>query len=475
MNAFKKIFTVMCVAIYMSSLFAASPAQALTISEEEELGREFFKYVQQRYRFADDPFVRHYIESLGRRLAAAFPDPMFEYRFFIVDDETYNAFAAPAGYVFVNSGLIQAMNSESELAGILTHEIAHVYCRHISEKIEKSKKIGLATLAGIAAGIFLGAGGAVPGDAVMIGSAAAGQAAALAYSREDERQADQIGVTYLCHAGYSAAGLMEILKKIKSKQWFSDKEFPTYLSTHPGTDERLMYIDTLMASPDFAACSRKDADDEQSFAVVKTKIMAFYPGDSAAIRKFSGLVQQEPDNALARYGLGLALCQNNRHADAIAHFQKVAQNSFAYPHAQTALGEAYYYTGAYEKALATLERVPAADAYYDTERYFYTAMAAEKLGIHEKSTALFRQIIQKEPQYLPAIYELGKAEGERGNLEDAHFYLGIYHNNRREPDTALFHLNKAMELTRDEKRKEQIKKMLADIQEFLKEQRRSMR
>lgn len=474
MNIFKKFFAVMCVAAYMGLLFAAPPVNALTLSEEEELGREFFKYVQQRYRFAEDPFIRHYIESLGKRLAAAFPDPMFEYRFFIIEDDTYNAFAAPAGYVFVNSGLIQAMNSESELAGILTHEIAHVYCRHISEKIEKSKKIGLATLAGIAAGIFLGAGGAIPGDAVMIGSAAAGQAAALAYSREDERQADQVGVTYLCQAGYSAAGLMDILKKIKSKQWFSDKEFPTYLSTHPGTDERLMYIDTLMTSPDFAACVREGAADEQAFAIVKTKVTAFYPGDSAAIRKFTALVSQEPDNPLALYGLGLALCQNNRHADAIAHFQKVPKKSFVYPHALMALGRAYYFTGAYDKALSTLEQVPPAD-FYDTERYFYTAMAAEKLGIHDKSTALFKQIIQKEPHYLPALYELGKAAGEQGNLEDAHFYLGIYHNNRREPDTALFHLNKAMELTKDEKRKEQIKKMLADIQEFLKEQRRSMR
>ncbi|MDY6831340.1 MAG: M48 family metalloprotease [Thermodesulfobacteriota bacterium] len=474
MPFYKKFLAIMCLAVYLAGILAAPSVHALTLGEEEDLGKEFFKYVQHRYRFVEDSFVRHYIEALGKRLAAAFPDQPFHYHFFVIEDETYNAFAAPAGYVFVNTGLIKAMNSEAELAGILTHEIAHVYCRHISEKIEKSKKIGLATLAGIAAGIFLGAGGAVPGDAVMIGSTAAGQAAALAYSRADERQADQIGVTYLCEAGYSARGLMEILQKIKSKQWFSDKEFPTYLSTHPGTDERLMYIDTLMNSPEFARCGKNSAADEAAFAVIKTKIEALCPGDNAAIRHFTALVEQNPADPSARYGLGLAFLQNNRPADAIAHLEKVAEKSPFHPHALTALGKAFYFTGAYEKALSILERVPPTD-FYNTERYFYTAMAAEKLGLHDKSITLYKRIIQQEPRYLPALYELGKIAGEQGNLEDAHFYLGIYHNNRQEVDTALFHLNKALELNKDEKRKEQIEKMLADIQAFLKEQRRSMR
>jgi len=474
MPFYKKFLAIMCLAVYLAGILAAPSVHALTLGEEEDLGKEFFKYVQHRYRFVEDSFVRHYIEALGKRLAAAFPDQPFHYHFFVIEDETYNAFAAPAGYVFVNTGLIKAMNSEAELAGILTHEIAHVYCRHISEKIEKSKKIGLATLAGIAAGIFLGAGGAVPGDAVMIGSTAAGQAAALAYSRADERQADQIGVTYLCEAGYSARGLMEILQKIKSKQWFSDKEFPTYLSTHPGTDERLMYIDTLMNSPEFARCGKNSAADEAAFAVIKTKIEALCPGDNAAIRHFTALVEQNPADPSARYGLGLAFLQNNRPADAIAHLEKVGEKSPFHPHALTALGKAFYFTGAYEKALSILERVPPTD-FYNTERYFYTAMAAEKLGLHDKSITLYKRIIQQEPRYLPALYELGKIAGEQGNLEDAHFYLGIYHNNRQEVDTALFHLNKALELNKDEKRKEQIEKMLADIQAFLKEQRRSMR
>lgn len=185
-------------------------------------------------------------------------------------------------------------------------------------------------------------------------------------------------------------------------------------------------------------------------------------------------MEQNPADPSARYGLGLALLQNNRPADAIAHLEKVAEKSPFHPHALTDLGKAHYFTGAYEKALSILERVPPTD-FYNTERYFYTAMAAEKLGLHDKSITLYKRIIQQEPRYLPALYELGKVAGEQGNLDDAHFYLGIYHNNRREADTALFHLNKALELTKDEKRKEQIEKMLADIQAFLKEQRRSMR
>ena len=107
------------------------------------------------------------------------------------------------------------MDEEEELAGILGHEIAHVYCRHISQKIERSKKIGMATLAGIAAGILMGLGGAgEAGSAVTMGSMAGGQSAELSYSRENEIQADQNGLKFITEAGYSVSGLLKILKKI---------------------------------------------------------------------------------------------------------------------------------------------------------------------------------------------------------------------------------------------------------------------
>ena len=135
------------------------------------------------------------------------------------------------------------MDNEEELAGIIGHEISHVVCRHISKRIERSKKISALSLAGIAAGILLGiAGAGAAAQAVLVGSQAAGHSTMLAYSREDEMQADEIGLKYLKKAGYNGKELITILQKIKSVQWFGPEQIPTYLTTHPAIDDRIIYI-----------------------------------------------------------------------------------------------------------------------------------------------------------------------------------------------------------------------------------------
>ena len=111
------------------------------------------------------------MNKIGNRILSVLPQQPFNYHFYVIKEDVYNAFATPAGHIFVYTGLLDAMDEEEELAGILGHEIAHVYCRHISQKIERSKKIGIATLAGIAAGILLGVGGAgEAANAVTMGS-----------------------------------------------------------------------------------------------------------------------------------------------------------------------------------------------------------------------------------------------------------------------------------------------------------------
>jgi predicted Zn-dependent protease len=184
---------------------------------------------------------------VGQRILAVVPPQPFEYQFHVLREDVYNAFATPAGHIFFNSGLFAALDSEEELAGIIGHEIAHVVCRHISDRIESSKKIGMATLAGMVAGVLLGAGGAAAAaSAVTVGSVAAGQTAALAYSRDNEMQADQLGLGYLTQAGYSGEGLLTSLKKIRSKQWYGSEQIPTYMTTHPASEARMSYIDNWL-------------------------------------------------------------------------------------------------------------------------------------------------------------------------------------------------------------------------------------
>ncbi|MFZ0134742.1 MAG: M48 family metallopeptidase, partial [Desulfobacterales bacterium] len=185
----------------VASLFGPPPAAGITIKEEEELGREFLTYLNLQMEIIDDPLIVAYVNSIGKKILAKVPPQPFPYHFYVVDQQIYNAFATPAGHVFIYSGLMAAMDNEDELAGILAHEISHVTARHISQKIERSKLISIATLAGVAAGMLLGAaGGGQAAGALTMGSMAAGQSASLAFSRENEVQADQIGMGYLTDA-----------------------------------------------------------------------------------------------------------------------------------------------------------------------------------------------------------------------------------------------------------------------------------
>jgi len=212
MNFFKKWIVNLMVVIFSVGLLGSEPASGLTVKEEEDLSRQVMAAILKHYQFVDDPVVVDYINAIGNELVAYLPEKLFTYHFYVVQADEFNAFATPAGHVFINSGLIMAMDSEDELAGILAHEIAHVYCRHISQKIERSKKIGLATLAGVAAGVLAGvAGSPEAAQAITVGSQAAGMSAELSYSRENEMQADQLGLEYLKDARYSADGLLEIL------------------------------------------------------------------------------------------------------------------------------------------------------------------------------------------------------------------------------------------------------------------------
>ena len=184
MRVIRKAFLLCFVLIFIVNILVPKGALCITIQEEEEMSREVMKIIIKHYEVINDPLIVNYINQMGQKMVSALPPQPFDYHFYVIKNDEYNAFATPAGHVFVNSGLLEAMENEEELAGILGHEIAHVVCRHISQQIERSKKIGIATLAGIAAGILLGIGGsAAAAQALTMGSAAVGQSVQLSYSR----------------------------------------------------------------------------------------------------------------------------------------------------------------------------------------------------------------------------------------------------------------------------------------------------
>ncbi len=459
-NRFYLIWTLIILILIQSAI----PAHALTIQEEEKLSVEFMELVRKEFEFIEDPVITGYVEKIGQKLLAEQPPPPFPYHFYVVKADVYNAFAGPAGHIFVNSGLIAAMESEEELAGILAHEIAHEISRHISEKIQRASKINLATLAGIAAGILLGASGAgAAANAVTIGSMAAGQSLSLAYSREDERQADGLALKYLFEAGYSAKGLLRMLKKIREKNWFGTDIIPAYLMTHPAAEERIAFLESwLEKNPDDPSTAQ--AETSADFAKAHARLVALYINPDIAENWFqSALEAPAAPSAYIDYGYGLLLARKGLRDDALHYLKKALEQRIFDPVILADLGRIYLLDGQYEDAEKALKGAVSIDPEYPIARFYLGRIQLEKKEYHQAAKTLDR-LLETHPDYDPSIYYfLAEAYGRGDDPGKGHYYLGIYHYKKGDFKTAAFHLNRALKGGIIGDQKEEVKKTLQKI------------
>lgn len=454
---------------------APPQAAAITLREEEELSMKFLEMVRDRFELIEDPFVTEYVDNLGKRILASMPPQPFPYRFYVIKENAYNAFAAPAGHIFIHSGLIEAMEDESELAGILAHEIAHVVCRHISDKIERSSKISLGTLAGLAASIFLGAAGAgAAAKAVTVGSMAAGQSISLAYSREDERQADQLGLKYLEAAGYSAHGLLNILDKIRDKSWYGPDLIPTYLTTHPAVEERIAYIHGWVEDHPKPEGKTEEGKESDDFRKAHARLLALYGDPSIAVRRFRATVRKAPGDPMAHYGYGLALERAGHRETALEHLRTALEKKAFDPLILADLGRIHFADGRYKEAEKILTGAVGIDP-RNPEALFYLGRTRLQMERYAEAGETLERLLEIEPDYPRALYFLGEAHGKSGDMAKAHYYLGLHHQEKREFKTATFHLKRALELSADAGKKEKISEILGRVGKKAEEAERKAR
>jgi predicted Zn-dependent protease len=460
MKMMNKIVLRCTVFILVCSIIFPKAASGITLKQEEELSREFLKLIKAHYEIIKDPAIVNYVNRVGQKLVSTLGPQPFSYHFYVIKDDVYNAFATPAGHIFVYSGLLEAMDSEEELACILAHEISHVVCRHISQKIERAKKVNIATLAGVVAGVLLGIGGgsATAANALTMGTVAAGQSLTLAFSREDERQADQIGLNILRKAGYNGIGLITTLKKMRSKQWFGSNQIPTYLQTHPGSEERMGYIDTWLEK------HKKPITpvDPYPFERAHTRLVALYTDEALALQKFKSEVSQHPDNPLDQYGYALVLDKEGDHKDALEHLKAALAKKGLDPYMLKDIGRLYFMEGDYQQAFSILDGAYSIIS-NDPEALYYLGRSQLELGRLKDAVATFEKLIATHRDYTQAFYALGEAYYKLGRNDYSHYYLGMYYKKKSDFKTAAFHLQKALETMSDPGKKADIEKLLGQI------------
>ncbi len=215
----------------------------LTVPQERSLGEDFSREIRREVTLMRDSVVVGYVERIGQDLVqAAGPQP-FAYHFYVVEDDEINAFAAPAGYVYVHTQTILMARNVSELAGVIAHEVGHVVKRHIAENYGRQRNTGIVrqTLV-LAAGAF---GGSPAAGAANLGGALAGAAYLNKFGRDAEREADSFAVEVMPRAGYDPVGLVTFFKTLRSETGSGGGSF---LSSHPATDERIEETRQLIAS-----------------------------------------------------------------------------------------------------------------------------------------------------------------------------------------------------------------------------------
>jgi predicted Zn-dependent protease len=451
--------------------FGTPADAALSKSREAQIGRGVMLQLRNAGVVLDDPFLAEYVTSLGSQLATHANDGGFDFNFFVVKENGVNAFALPGGYIGVNSGLILASENESELAGVLAHEISHVTQRHIARSVYDNQRTSIVSLATMLAALVLGAAADMPSDA-MQGVVTASQALAaqrqINFTRSNEHEADRVGIELLANAGFDPNGMSGFFEKLGRRYGGSSQYVPALLRTHPVTSERVAEArDRARQLPPIAHTS------SQTYALTKTRIVALTaPTPEAALSAFQGINDSSP--AADRYGLALAQMRMSLHDNAELLFRGLIAEYPSVMAFRVGQAEAMAAGGSTDAALAI---------YADAIRLFprnvpLTTSYAEVLlgaGEPERAHQLLLDLLNNVPATAPQLRLIARAANAEGDVANAYFYMSYYYASIGNLPLAIGQVRLALETPdADDVDRARFRSRLDQLIEYLPEEQRDL-
>ena len=228
---------VLSCAVVVAACATPGIAKALVSDDQEaQLGAQVKQELdKQGTKYIQDPEIVNYVKGVAQKIfvSADKDRPGVKWQVFVIDDpKQVNAFATPGGYLYVYTGLLMAADNEAQLAGVWGHESGHVVARHSAQQMVN--EMGLQTVIEVALGQN-------PNQLAQLASTLAAKGALLAYSREDETQADEYGARYSAQAGYDPHGIIQFFEKLKAMEG-NQPAFAKYLSDHPATEDRITHL-----------------------------------------------------------------------------------------------------------------------------------------------------------------------------------------------------------------------------------------
>jgi beta-barrel assembly-enhancing protease len=400
-----------------------SPAEAmLSKTDEYRLGAMVAHELRDQNLLLEDPEVSEYLQGVGQRLASQSAMGGQNFQFFVVKDDVINAFAVPGGYVFLHDGLILATTTESELASVMAHEIAHVTQHHIARQIRNQSQQSMTTAAALLAAILLGAIGG--GQAAEGGIAAAEGIAAqqqINFSRDNEAEADRVGIGYLAGAGFDTNAMGGFFETLSRHEGLTATYIPAMLIDHPVTTDRI--AEARARAAQFPARKGKDS---QSYRLIRERVRVLTATGDVNLAQYYEQRMARGENDLGnRYGQALALLNSNHADEAVKLLGPLVQQHEGLTLLHAALGQAQARAGHVDEALATFRHaltlfprnVPV------SVRYAETLMTDGKAAqAHEVLLDLFNNVAPTPDQ----IRLTALAASAANDPGDAYFYMGEY-------------------------------------------------
>ena len=330
------------------------PASAvLSRAEERRMARVILTQVRAHLPVMSDPELNTYIQSLGTRLVTAGLDSDFNYTFVLLQDPAINAFAAPGGVIAFNSGLLTEAQTESELAGVAAHEIAHVDQRHLARAYANSKKISVATALGVLASVVAGVYAPQVGGAALQSTVAAGQQARLAFTRSNEQEADRVGMVLLVNANFDPQGMPSFFERLHKATGRNAGPIMEYLSTHPVTISRIS--DTKNRAVQYHG---EFITDSARFRYARARTIALTSTPASVIDYYAKAQRRNKKlRPTEQYTYAVALTRAGNASQAIKILSKLKEGKRQTKPVQLALAQAYLRGGQLKKAEKALTRL----------------------------------------------------------------------------------------------------------------------
>jgi len=413
----------------------------LSIEDEKELGREFMRNVRQKLKLIEDPVVDEYIQSLGQRLVSHLDNAQFDFHFFIVDENSINAFAGPGGYIGIHTGLIFATKTEDELVSVMAHEIAHVSQRHLVRSVEQQSNLALPAMAAIFAAILLGGGDADISQAVIAGTMAGSIQSQLNFSRDHESEADNVGLEIMAKSGYDPRYMAVFFETLLATQRYAESTVPEFILTHPLTASRI--AEAKNRAEHFA--KPKSHPFNLNYNLVKTRVqyLVAYESNNDNITSRLELEKVPASLPLEYYQASLEAMKEKKFTQARQDLKKLTASDSERVIYLVTQAEIELEDGKADTAIKILSSAllnypnnrPLSELYAD---------ALIKGGKPEQARLVLEELINSGIRNEKLYQTLALCAKQSGKISEAYEAQANYHLLKGETSTAIEHLQRAM-------------------------------